>query len=110
MDDPEGSREQGSELDRRLRMVSNRHRRRLLQELLGREPVGERELLSMLDSETDDAEVVVVQMYHHHLPMLADQGYVEWSRDEGTIRRGSGFDSLRPLLEYLSSEENDPRQ
>jgi hypothetical protein len=96
-----GRSEQPPSLDERLRMLSNAHRRHLLRALLDRAEVPETELPVVLDGPEADLEVVVVQMYHHHLPMLVEKGYVEWSRDTGVVRRGLAVNTIRPLLEWL---------
>lgn len=100
--------EASTTLDERLRMLSNASRRRLLRELLGRDEVHETELPAVLGEDDVDLKMVVVQMYHHHLPMLVEKDLVEWSPEEGVVRRGPAFDSLRPLLEWLGSRADGP--
>lgn len=94
-------------LDERLRMLSNGSRRRLLRELMDRPEVRETELPEMLGDDDTDLKVVVVQTYHHHLPMLVEMDLVEWSSEEGVVRRGPAFDSVRPLLEWLGTREEE---
>jgi hypothetical protein len=100
--------EASTTLDERLRMLSNASRRRLLRELLERDEVHETELPAVLGEEDVDLKVVVVQMYHHHLPMLVEKNLVEWAAKDGVVRRGPAFDSVRPLLEWLGSRADGP--
>jgi len=40
-------------------------------------------------------------MYHSHLPMLVDSGFIEWNTDTQEILKGQQFEEIRPLLECI---------
>lgn len=42
------------------------------------------------------------EMYHRHLPKLADQRFIDWDRDTDEIVKGPQFEELRPLLEVVA--------
>lgn len=42
-----------------------------------------------------------MQLYHNHLPKLADAGYIEWGSDTDTVSRGPNFAEIEPLVQLL---------
>lgn len=54
-----------------------------------------------------EPDILRLLLYHSHLPRLADVGYVEWSPDEGVVRRGPHFDEIEPLLDLLAEHEGE---
>lgn len=44
-----------------------------------------------------------IQLYHVHVPKLADAGYVEWDADTEVITRGPNFSEAEPLVRLLKS-------
>ncbi|QLD88598.1 hypothetical protein HWV07_05950 [Natronomonas salina] len=56
------------------------------------------------DAEISGADKSHVRLYHVHLPMLVEYGFVEWDRESNTVVKGARFDAIRPVLELL--EEN----
>lgn len=54
-----------------------------------------------------EPDILRTLLYHSHLPKLADMGYIEWSPDEGTVRRGPHFDEIEPLLNLLVEHEEE---
>lgn len=38
-----------------------------------------------------DAETLAIKLRHHHLPKLADAGYVRWDSDPFRVQRGPDF-------------------
>jgi hypothetical protein len=92
-------------LDERLRMLSNASRRQLLGELLDTPAVRETDLPRVIGDDDAELKIVVVKMYHHHLPLLVENGLVDWSSEDGVVRRGPAFESVRPMLEWLGAHE-----
>lgn len=43
-----------------------------------------------------------LELYHSHLPKLANAGYIEWDDDTDTISKGSKFPEVEPLVQLLS--------
>jgi len=104
--------------------LADRRRRRLLVELLHEDPLlvphlsgAARELLAAHESllreylsgpeEIDGADKTEVRMYHVHLPMLVEDGYIEWDRDAHVVSKGPEFDALRPLLEVIEGRRDE---
>lgn len=54
-----------------------------------------------------EPDILQVRLFHSHLPRLAEEGYVEWDPDDGTIRRGPAFDEIAPLLDVLVDRADD---
>lgn len=84
------------------------HRRRILVALLDHNPqqipvqvpedvcVGERKL-----------EPLQLEMIHHHLPLLADAGYVTWDREKHQVEKGPAYSEIRPTLELLTEHHKE---
>ena len=94
-------------LDEQFTALSNEHRRRLLLALLEQNPqnevtvpedihVGERELTHLRNN-----------MFHSHLPQLAETGFIEWDRDAHQVTRGPRFEEIRPLLELIDAHADE---
>ena len=81
-------------------------RRRLLASLLEADPGEEVHLpAAATTSETSvDPEKLRVELYHHHLPMLAEAGFVDWESDPLVAARGPDFPAVAAVLEALESE------
>lgn len=47
------------------------------------------------------------KLHHNHLPKLDDAGYVRWTPDTRTIRRGPRFDAIEPVLSLLYDHRDD---
>ncbi len=54
-----------------------------------------------------DPETLRVELQHHHLPLLADGGYVEWERTPFSATRGPRFDEVRIVLEGVYANATD---
>ena len=104
-----------SRLDRQLDALADVERRRvlfaLLRERSGRDARRKRSESSAaveVDELGDDAVTASqVEMYHTHLPKLADYGFVSWNSDSGVVIAGSRFEEIEPLLELIADSENE---
>lgn len=80
--------------------LSNGYRRRLLVDLLNRNPQhmgavsGPSEVL-LPDEERD------INRHHLHLPKLVEYGFIDWDREHAIVTKGPCFDEIKPLLELL---------
>ncbi|WP_265109706.1 hypothetical protein [Halosolutus halophilus] len=54
-----------------------------------------------------DRETLTVELFHHHLPLLAESGYVRWESDPFRAARGPRFDEVAVVVE--SVRENADR-
>lgn len=98
--------------------LSDIHRRKLLVDLLEHNPQtvetmskASRDVSKMSEGFKQDylasddgigaADKGHVRLHHVHLPMLAENGFVEWNREENTVVKGPEFEVIRPVLELL---------
>ena len=49
-----------------------------------------------------DAETLCVQLRHHHLPLLAEAGYVRWEREPFVVQRGPRFEEPAVFIELVT--------
>jgi hypothetical protein len=76
-------------------------RRAVLCELLERQSI---DLSDILRGNGDDS----VALYHQHLPMLAEAGYIRWEPGNEHIERGDRFDVVRPLVAFHANRSRPP--
>jgi hypothetical protein len=50
-----------------------------------------------------DPDVLCVELYHAHLPMLAEMGFITWETDPLVASRGPQFDEVAVVLDALHS-------
>lgn len=83
-------------------------RRRVLVALSDRGSVEVRASTDPFADEPDgtDPDILRRRLVRTHLPKLAEDGYVEWDPDTGTVRRGPEFDDVVPFLEVLAGATN----
>lgn len=95
-------------LDRAFDALRHPYRRHILTLVAERNPRGVADVVSKhLATEDDDPERLTTELYHAHLPKLADSGYIEWDEDTHTVRRGPNFDEIAPLLRLLDDHEDE---
>jgi hypothetical protein len=90
-----------SSLDRALDALGHPYRRRLLL-LVGERGRDEDEVpVEAVAHDDEDLDLLGTELYHVHLPRLAEAGYVEWDRDLESVRRGPNFGEVAPLLALM---------
>ncbi|WP_435349270.1 helix-turn-helix domain-containing protein [Haloarchaeobius sp. HRN-SO-5] len=95
-------------LDRAFDALSHPTQRRILMLLSERNPRDEVEFsFEDIATEEDDLELFTSELYHAHLPKLAEEGYIEWDADARTVRRGWNFDEIAPLLHLLHEHQDE---
>lgn len=80
--------------------LSHARRRVILCALLDNETVS---ISTLLSGDTRDHSERV-SLYHKHLPMLEDAGYVAWGESAKTVSRGPRFDVVRPLVAFHQTQ------
>jgi hypothetical protein len=98
----------GRSLDRAFDALRHPYRRRILLLVAEHNPRAEDEFaVDDLATDDDDRELLATDLYHVHLPRLAEAGYVEWNADVETIRRGPNFDEIAPLLALMHDHRDE---
>ena len=90
-------------LDQVFVALGNRHRRRILADLLEGSP---RDVEQLLPSDGDvDGERLAVEYHHSHLPKLDDDGFVQWDGDS-RVRRGPKFEEVARVIRLFDEHGN----
>ncbi len=89
-------------LDTQLHMLSDGRRRRLLITLAEANP----QTIDHPRAENPESKQYRIEMQHIHLPKLADADLIDWDRKSGQITKGTGFEEIRPLVEYFQERES----
>jgi len=82
-----------------LRALEHERRRAVIAALVDTDSLGTASL--------GEDERTRLSLLHHHLPVLAEKGYVDWDRDAGRVRRGPRFDDVDAVLSLLLTHEDD---
>jgi hypothetical protein len=54
-----------------------------------------------------DSEALRIELYHCHLPILEDNGFITWETDPLVASRGPQFDEVAVVFDALHSEAAD---
>ena len=90
-----------------LGALSHVYRRRLLVELCATEGITLAEDRGLIANGGVDPEVVHQQLFHVHLPKLAESGYIEWDRTNDVVRAGDRFGEIAPLLDLIDDHADE---
>ena len=93
-----------------FRALANDHRRRLLLALLEHNPQGEMTVPEDDPLDRVEADELRSELYHIHLPMLEELGFIEWDHERHTVGKGPNFDEIRPLLELIDRHRDELRE
>jgi hypothetical protein len=104
-------------LDACLRLVADRHRRRIIHHLR-HEATGtttfedlvdrmHRRAPDAKDGPPQDREALAIQLHHSHLPQLADHGVVEFDHRTGVVRYHPD-ERVETVLDSLPEEVSPP--
>jgi hypothetical protein len=50
---------------------------------------------------------IPADLYHRHLPKLAEMELIKWDRETHWVTRGPEYDRVRPLLAFLSENYDE---
>jgi hypothetical protein len=90
--------------DNAFNALAHEQRRTLLLDLLESNPQDAGvESATGASTPTDAETQAQIAMYHSHLPKLEDYGYIKWDKHANEVVKGSRFEEIRPLLEFLAS-------
>lgn len=57
-----------------------------------------------------DPERLRLNLVHHHLPLMAEYGFVQWDRRPLSAERGPAFEEVEAVLGAVDEYENLPRR
>jgi GAF domain-containing protein len=101
VDTIEGRTVSSEAIDSMMKALTSSTRRAILMTLL-RTTTGT--TIASLEQQLD-CETSQMQLYHVHLPKLADFEYINWDREADTISRGPKFSEVKPLVQLLKEYE-----
>lgn len=91
-----------------LEILSHPSRRRILSTLADDNPRDEEEFhAERFASDDEDLEQFLLELSHVHLPQLAEAEFIEWDSETDTIRRGSRFEEIEPLLILIRDHQEE---
>lgn len=91
-----------------LKAVADEHRRRLLLDLLEANPQPDSPAARRdRQLSPEEAKRQQVALYHSHLPMLENAGFIDWDQSAGQVTKGPVFEDLEPLLRFLRDDHDE---
>lgn len=100
--------EDGVSLSRIFTVLSHPYRRRILVLLLEHNPRDADDVTSEdVGDKMSDPDLVILKLFHTHLPKLEEAGFIIWDRSTDTITRGPRFDEIAPLLRLLDEHHDE---
>lgn len=95
-------------LNRVFDVLSHHYRRRILALVDDHDPHVKREFdVEDLATEDDELEFLETELYHVHLPKLAEAGYIEWNEEAQKFWRGPAFEEIAPLFRLLDEYQDE---
>lgn len=98
---------QADELGELLDALSHPHRRRIVTQLNVSNPRGEDEFDLAELSGDDEREDATINLFHNHLPRLAQAGFIDWDRERGVVTRGPRFHEIAPLVDLMLAHQDE---
>jgi hypothetical protein len=56
---------------------------------------------------TRAVETLCTELYHVHLPKLAEKNYIQWEQSTDRVEQGPRFSDIRPLLSLIETHADD---
>lgn len=91
-----------------FRVLENPYRRQLLVAMTeeNAQADADRDPLNVV-APADEPDVLETKLVHQHLPMLEEQGYIEWDRENHTVSKGPNCVDIVPLLELIDKHRDE---
>jgi hypothetical protein len=92
-----------------LNALSNPYRRQLLLALRNHNPqdADDTDPLNVAADRPEDVEALQTELFHVHLPKLAEMGFIEWDQETNEISKGPRWDEIAPLLRLISNHRDE---
>ncbi|MFB6079763.1 MAG: hypothetical protein ABEJ81_02000 [Haloferacaceae archaeon] len=90
-------------VDRAANVLRARHRRQILLGLSAGRVRREADVMMRGSGQ----EQIETELQRVHLPMLAEEGIIEWNRETGEISRGPNFDEIEPFLRLIEDHPDE---
>lgn len=91
-----------------LKALADEERRQLLFDLLEANPRPDSPGVSEnRQASPEEFERRQVALYHKHLPLLDDAGFVTWNREANEVVKGPRFEYLKPVLQFLEEYQEE---
>ncbi len=91
--------------DRLFECLQAKPRRRIVTGLTDREPEEECHFTDVLADTPTPGTPVHTEHVHHHLPKLADAGYIELDEEAFAISRGPRFSESEAFIELIQTHD-----
>lgn len=56
-----------------------------------------------------DPEELQLNLVHHHLPLMTDYGFIEWTDTPLSVERGPAFEEVAAVLQAIDSYDEFPQ-
>lgn len=90
-----------------LEVLSHPHRRRIITLLHDQNPRDEEEFELEELADDDEFEDETIDLFHNHLPKLAEAGFVNWNQEQQIVTRGPRFEEIAPLIDLMIAHQNE---
>jgi len=101
----------GNPLNESFEVLSHQYPRRILMAVARQSPLNEDDIVSESVGDVHEkdgaVETLQLQLYHKHLPKLAESGFINWDRNSDTITRGSRFEEIEPVLRLMHDHQGE---
>lgn len=107
--DPTGGPDWSESWNRLFVALSVEPRREIIRSLLN-EPIERRLPLpeaAASPNQSMDSETLARQLRHHHLPKLAELGYIRWSSDPFCVQRGPNFEQPAFIIQQITGSVDE---
>lgn len=86
-----------------FRALAKEPRRQLIVSLLDAEPDNSVPLpeSAMMPNVPPDPQTLTLELQHHHLPMLSEEGFITWETEPLLASRGPQFEELAVVFDVL---------
>lgn len=88
-------------------MLSHPHRRRIITRLHDPNPPDEAEFELEELASGDELDSEAIDLFHNHLPKLAEAGFINWNQEQQIVTRGPQFEEIAPLIDLMCAHQDE---